>query len=149
MAPRYTHRPERAIDLLGWGVFGETASLWEWIMAKMLLHFVIIAATFLLLANVVPGFHVAGWGSAALAALVLGLVNAILGPILTLVSLPLILLTLGLFWFVVNAFLLVIVAFIVPGFSFNGFAPALIGSVVLAAVNLLWKAATRDRRKDD
>jgi len=118
-------------------------------MAKMLLHFVIIAATFLLLPNVVPGFHVAGWGSAALAALVLGLVNAILGPILTLVSLPLILLTLGLFWFVVNAFLLVIVAFIVPGFSFNGFAPALIGSVVLAAVNLLWKAATRDRRKDD
>jgi putative membrane protein len=118
-------------------------------MAKMLAHFLIIAATFLLLAHVVPGFHVSGWGSAILAALVLGLVNAILGPILTLVSLPLILITLGLFWFVINAFLLIVVAFIVPGFDFNGFAPALIGSVVLTAVNLLWKAATRKRRVED
>ena len=118
-------------------------------MAKIIIHFVIVAATFLLLANVVPGFHVAGWGSALLAALVFGLVNAILGPILTILSFPLILVTLGLFWFVVNAILLVVVAFIVPGFSFNGFAPALIGSIVLAAVNLLWKAATRDRHRED
>jgi putative membrane protein len=118
-------------------------------MAKMLVHFVLIAATFLLLANVVPGFHVDGWGSALLAALVFGLVNAILGPILTILSFPLILITLGLFWFVVNAFLLIVVAFIVPGFSFNGFLPALIGSIVLAAVNLLWKGATRERRRDD
>jgi len=113
-------------------------------MAKMLLHFVIIVVTFLLLAHFVPGFHMDGWGSAILSALVLGLVNAILGPILTVLSLPLIILTLGLFWFVVNAVVLVVVAFIVPGFSFNGFAPALIGSVVLAAVNLLWKAANRE-----
>ena len=118
-------------------------------MAKIIIHFVIIAATFLLLANVVPGFHVAGWGSALLAALVFGLVNAILGPILTILSFPLILVTLGLFWFVVNAILLIVVAFIVPGFSFNGFMPALIGSIVLAAVNLLWKAATRDRHRAD
>jgi putative membrane protein len=118
-------------------------------MAKMLIHFVIVAATFLLLAHFVPGFNVAGWGSALLAALVFGLVNAILGPILTILSFPLILITLGLFWFVVNAILLVVVAFIVPGFSFNGFVPALIGSIVLAAVNLLWKAATRDRHREN
>ncbi|HEV8128558.1 MAG TPA: phage holin family protein [Candidatus Eisenbacteria bacterium] len=118
-------------------------------MAKIIIHFVIVAATFLLLANVVPGFHVAGWGSALLAALVFGLVNAILGPILTILSFPLILVTLGLFWFVVNAILLIVVAFIVPGFSFNGFGPALIGSIVLAAVNLIWKAATRDRHRAD
>ena len=79
-------------------------------------------------------------------ALVFGLVNAILGPILTIVSLPLIILTLGLFWFVVNALLLVLVGFIVPGFDFYGFFPALIVSIVLAAVNLAWKAATRERR---
>ena len=118
-------------------------------MAKMLLHFVVVAATFLLLAKVVPGFFVRDWAAAAVAALVFGLVNAILGPLLTLVSLPLIILTLGLFWFVINAFLLFIVALIVPGFSFNGLFPALIGSIVLAAVNLLWKAATRERRRDD
>jgi putative membrane protein len=115
-------------------------------MVKMLLHFVIIAATFLLLSHVIPGFFIRDWGTALVAALVFGLVNAILGPILTLVSLPFIILTLGLFWFVVNAFLLFVVALLVPGFSFNGFLPALIGSIVLAAVNLLWKAATRDRR---
>lgn len=115
-------------------------------MARILLHFAIITLTFLLLANVVPGFAVKSWQAAAVAALVFGLVNAILGPILTIVSLPLIILTLGLFWFVVNALLLILVGFIVPGFDFYGFFPALIVSIVLAAVNLVWKAANRERR---
>jgi uncharacterized membrane protein YvlD (DUF360 family) len=47
----------------------------------------------------------------------------------------------------VNAFLLILVGFIVPGFDFNGFLPALIVSIVLAAVNLVWKAATRERHR--
>jgi len=117
-------------------------------VAKIILHFVIIVLTFLLLANVVPGFSVKSWQAAAVAALVFGLVNAILGPILTLFSLPLIILTLGLFWFVLNAFLLIVVGFIVPGFDFNGFTPALIVSIVIAAVNLVWKGATRERKHD-
>jgi putative membrane protein len=115
-------------------------------MGKMLLHFVIITLVFLLLASVVPGFSVKSWQAAAIAALVFGLVNAILGPILTIISLPLIILTLGLFWFVINALLLILVGFIVPGFDFNGLGPALIVSIVLAAVNMAWKAATRERR---
>jgi len=114
----------------------------------MLLHFVVITLTFVLLANVVPGFAVKSWQAAAVAALVFGLVNAILGPILTLLSLPLIILTLGLFWFVINALLLILVGFLVPGFDFNGFLPALLVSLVLAAVNLVWKGATRERRHD-
>jgi putative membrane protein len=121
----------------------------ESMMARALLHFIVIVATFLLLAHVVPGFYVSGWGAAVLAALVLGLVNAILRPILMLLSLPLLLITLGLFWFVLNALLLIFVAFIVPGFSFNGFMPALIGSVVLAAVNLIWGMVARAGRDDD
>lgn len=118
------------------------------IVAKMFLHFVVITLTFLLLANVVPGFAVKSWQAAAVAALVFGLVNAFLGPVLTLVSLPLIILTLGLFWFVVNALLLILVGFIVPGFDFNGFLPALIVSIVIAAVNLVWKGATKNRDRD-
>jgi uncharacterized membrane protein YvlD (DUF360 family) len=55
--------------------------------------------------------------------------------------------SLGIFWFVLNAGLLILVAFIVPGFAINGWAPALIGAVVLAAVNLLWKTATGARKK--
>ena len=116
-------------------------------MSKILLHFAIIVATFLLLARYLPGFYVPDLGTAVLAALVLGVVNAILGPILTFLSLPLIILSLGLFWFVVNAFLLIVVAFIVPRFSINGWGPALIGAVVLAAVNLLWSRVTAAREK--
>jgi len=115
-------------------------------MAKILLHFALIVGTFLLLARYLPGFYVPDIGTAILAALVLGLVNATLGPVLTILSLPLILVSLGAFWFVVNAFLLIVVAFIVPGFAINGWGPALLGAVILAAVNLLWKRATATRR---
>jgi putative membrane protein len=118
-------------------------------MSRMILHFAIIVATFLLLAHFLPGFFVPDLGTAIVAALVFGVVNAVLGPILTFLSLPLIILSLGLFWFVVNAFLLIIVAFIVPRFSINGWGPALIGAVILAAVNLLWSRATEPRGKKE
>ncbi len=118
-------------------------------MSKILLHFAIIVATFLLLAHYLPGFYVPDLGTAALAALVLGLVNAVLRPILTFLALPLIVLSLGLFWFVVNAFLLIVVAFLVPQFHINGWGPALIGAVVLAAVNLLWDRATGGWKKSE
>ncbi|HET9952201.1 MAG TPA: phage holin family protein [Candidatus Eisenbacteria bacterium] len=116
-------------------------------MSKIILHFAIVVATFLLLARYLPGFYVPDLGTAILAALVLGIVNAILGPILTFLSFPLIILSLGLFWFVVNAFLLIVVAFIVPNFHINGWGPALIGAVVLAAVNLLWSRVSKAREQ--
>lgn len=118
-------------------------------MLKILLHFAIVVATFLLLTHYVPGFYLSGWGAAVIAALVFGVVNATIGPLLTFFSLPLIFVTLGVFWFVLNAFLLTLVAFVVPGFSINGFTPALIGSVVLALVNLIWKRATQERPESD
>jgi len=116
---------------------------------KFLIHFAIIAATFLVLARYIPGFYVADWGAAAIAALVFGLVNATIGPILTFFSLPLILITLGIFWFVLNALLLTLVAFLVPGFRINGFMPALLGSIALAVVNLIWKMASREAKKEE
>lgn len=118
-------------------------------MLKALIHFVIVVCVFLILTMYLPGFYVSGWVAAAIAALVFGLVNATIGPILTFFSLPLIFVTLGLFWFVLNAFLLILVAFLVPGFRINGFMPALIGSLVLALVNLIWKRATQERRESD
>ncbi|HEU5310338.1 MAG TPA: phage holin family protein [Candidatus Eisenbacteria bacterium] len=111
-------------------------------MLKALAHFAVIVATFLLLARTLPGFYVPNWGVAVLAALVLGLANATVGLILKIVTFPLILLTFGIFYFVVNAIVLLLVAFLVPQFSINGFLPAFIAALVLAAVNLLWKAAT-------
>jgi putative membrane protein len=117
-------------------------------MLKILLHFAIVVGTFLLLARYLPGFYVPDLGTAILAALVLGLVNATLGPLLTFLSLPLILVSLGVFWFVVNAFLLILVAFVVPGFAIDGWPSALVGAVVLAAVNLLWKRATAEKKSN-
>ena len=109
---------------------------------KALVHFLVIVGTFLLLARTLPGFYVPNWGVAVLAALVLGLANATVGLVLKIVTFPLILLTFGIFYFVVNALVLLLVAFLVPQFSINGFLPAFIAALVLAAVNLLWKAVS-------
>ena len=114
-------------------------------MAKAILHLIVNAGVFLLLSKLLPGFYVNGWGSAILAALLLGLVNATLGLILKIITFPLILITLGLFVFVVNAIMILVVAFIVPGLSINGFWPALVAALVLAAVNMVWKMATAER----
>jgi putative membrane protein len=114
-------------------------------MAKAIIHMLLNAALFLLLANILPGFHVSGWGSAIVASLVLGLANATFGLILKILTFPLILLTFGLFSFVVNAIVILLVAFLVPGVSINGFLPALIAAVALSALNLFWKMATAER----
>jgi putative membrane protein len=111
-------------------------------MLKALLHFVVIVITFLLLARTLPGFYVPNWGTAVLAALVLGLANATVGLLLKIITFPLILLTFGIFYFVVNALVLLLTAFLVPQFSINGFLPAFVAALVLAAVNLLWKAVS-------
>lgn len=114
---------------------------------KALLHFAIIVCVFLLLSHNLPGFYMRNWGAAVIAALLLGLANATLGVLLKIMTFPLILMSLGLFSFVVNAIVLLAVAFVVPGFSINGFWPALLAALVLAAVNLVWGAATREREE--
>lgn len=116
-------------------------------MAKALLQFALVVGTFLVLTHVVPGFYLRDWGAAVIAALLFGFVNATLGFVLKLLTFPLILVTFGLFSFVVNAALLLLVAFIVPGFSINGFWPAFIAALVLAAVNLIFKTATSEREE--
>ena len=118
-------------------------------MMRSLLQFLSTVVVFILLAQSLPGFQVDSWGSAILAALVLGLVNATLGTLLRILAFPLILVTLGLFYFVVNAFVLIVVAFLVPGLHINGWTPALIASVVLAALSLFWKMVPRGRRHAD
>src|SRR5713101_2002076 len=111
------------------------------LMAKAILQFALIVGTFLLLTHVVPGFYLRDWAAAIVAALLFGLLNSTLGFVLKILTFPLILLTFGLFSFVINAVLLQLVAFIVPGFSINGFWPALLAALVLAGVNMLFKSA--------
>jgi putative membrane protein len=91
----------------------------------------------LIVAYVVKGFDISGFGSALIAAVVIGLVNGTLGFFLKVVTFPLTILTLGLFWWVINALMLKLAAALVPGFNINGFLPALVGALVLSLVNLL------------
>jgi putative membrane protein len=106
-------------------------------MLEFIAHLVVTAGLLLLVANLVRGVHVAGWGPALLAALVLGIVNALVRPVAVFLTFPLTLLTLGLFLFVVNALMLWLVAGLVPGFRIQGFGPALLGSLVLTLLNMV------------
>jgi putative membrane protein len=119
-------------------------------MIRVILQFLATAATFVLLSQHLQGFFVDSWGTALLAALVFGFVNATLGTILRILSFPLILLTLGIFYFVVNAFVLIVVAFLLGhSFQINGWWPAFVGAIVLAAVNLLFRMVPRGGRERD
>jgi putative membrane protein len=121
-------------------------------MFKALLHFAIVVGTFLLLSHSLPGFYLRDWQTATLAALLFGIVNSTLGFVLKLLTFPLVLVTFGLFSLFVNALMLLLVStWFGTRFSINGLWPAIVAAVALAAVNLLWKAATArsDRREDD
>ena len=95
------------------------------------------AIALLFVAYVVPGFGVESLYTALIAALVLGLVNALVRPLLFILTLPVTILTLGLFTFVLNALMILLVSTIVKGFSVDGFVPALFGALVLWGVSLL------------
>ncbi len=105
-------------------------------MVLFLAHLFLSAALLLLMANIVRGVKIEGWGSAIIGALVLGLVNAFVRPVMVLLTLPLTVLTFGLFLFVVNALVLWLVAALAPGFRIQGFGSALLGSLVLTLLNL-------------
>jgi putative membrane protein len=113
---------------------------------NFILYFLVMAAAMLALSHYLPGFHVAGWGPAIFGSLILALLNVILRPILWLLTLPFILLTLGLLLFVINAIVLMITAALVPGFAIDGLAPALLASLILSIVSMLWKALTREAK---
>jgi putative membrane protein len=102
-----------------------------------LLRWVLSALSLLVVGRLVPGFQVQGFGTALLAALVLGFLNATLGAVLAVLTFPLTLLTFGLFHFVVMAFIIWIVTAVVPGFHVTGFFPAFFGAIVLALVSTL------------
>ncbi len=104
------------------------------------LYFVLMAATMLGLSKVLPGFRVSGWGPALVAALVLGLLNAIVKPILFVLTLPLTILTLGLFLLVLNAIILWLTDFFVPGFDIpGGFGTTIVAALILSLMGMVWK----------
>ena len=107
---------------------------------RLLLHWILSAVALMSVAHLVPGFYIRSFGAALIAALVIGLVNATLGFFLKVLTFPFIILTLGLFWFVVNALMLIVASKLVPGFVVAGFVPAFWGAIVLALLNLVFRA---------
>lgn len=97
---------------------------------KLIARWLLLAAALLLVAQLLPGVEVAGYGAALAAALVLGLLNTLVRPVLVLLTLPVTLLTLGLFLFVVNAAMFWAAASLLEGLHVQGFGAALLGSIV-------------------
>jgi putative membrane protein len=102
---------------------------------RLLAVWIINAASLFLVGSVISGISLGGFGSAMIAALVLGLVNTLIRPILVILTLPVTLLTLGLFIFVINALLFLFVGNLLSGFSVGGFGAALLGSILYSVIS--------------
>ena len=101
----------------------------------LLVRWVLNILALFVVVTLVPGFHYSSIVSLAIAALVLGLLNAIVRPILFFLTLPLTIVTLGLFLIVLNAIMLELTAWIAPGFRIDSFVAAIVGAIVLAIVS--------------
>jgi putative membrane protein len=88
-----------------------------------------------LASRIVPGVSASGWQTIAIGAVLLGLVNAVVRPVVVFLTLPITLLTLGLFLLVVNAAMLGLVAYILPGLAVNGFWAGIFGTIVIGVVS--------------
>jgi len=100
-------------------------------MIGFILRAAIAAVGLWIAAKIVPGIGVDSWRTLALAALLLGIVNAIVRPILILLTLPFTIITLGLFLFVINGLMLELVAVFLRGFHVRGIIAAILGSIVV------------------
>ena len=106
-------------------------------MTNLLVTWLLSAVSLLIVAHLIKGFDISGFGAALIAAVVIGLVNGTIGFFLKIVTFPLSILTLGLFWLVINALMLEVAAAVVPGFRIDGFLPAFVGAIVLSLVNMV------------
>src|SRR3989338_10544880 len=114
---------------------------------KILLYLLVNTAAFLVTSKIVPGFEVDNLQSAVLAAIVLGVVNTFIKPVLLFLTLPLTIITLGLFVFVVNAIALFITSALLGGLTINGWVPAILGAIVLSVVSTLMSMVLKDVAK--
>ncbi len=102
---------------------------------RFLFQWLVSGLGIVITAYLLPGVEVEGLFAALVTALILGLINAFIRPVLILFTLPLTILTLGLFTLVINALLVLLAAAVVPGFAVQGFWWALLFGLVLAVIN--------------
>jgi putative membrane protein len=106
-------------------------------MRGWLIHWILSGVALLIVANILPGIQVDGFGAALIAAFVIGLVSATIGLILKIILLPFILLTLGVVYFLINGLMLKLASDFVPGFRVSGCMTAVIGSILLTLVDFV------------
>ena len=102
---------------------------------KTIIHWLVAALAVLITAYVLPGVHVSGLLSALVVAVVLGVINVFLRPLLIVLTLPITIVTLGLFIFIINGLLVMLAASVVPGFAVDSFWWAFLFGIVLAVVS--------------
>jgi len=102
---------------------------------KIIIHWVIAAVAILITAYILPGVAIDGFVAALVVAVILGIINAFIRPLLVVLTLPITILTLGLFVLVINGLLVMLAAAIVPGFAVASFWSAFVFGIVLALVS--------------
>ena len=115
---------------------------------RFLLRLLLNGVAVFLAAQLIPGIGIASPGTALAAGIVLGLINAIIRPVLILLTLPVTLLTLGLFIFVVNAICLALAAWLVPGLTISTFGAAFLGALVITITSWLLSALLIDKKSN-
>lgn len=106
-------------------------------MKILVVAWLISAVSLLIVGHVIPGFEVQSFGSALIAAVIIGLINATIGLFLKIITIPLSILTFGIFLLVINALMLMFASSILSGFTVTGFWAAFFGAIVLAIVNMI------------
>src|SRR4051794_39255704 len=106
-------------------------------MRGWVIHWLLSGVGLIIVANVLPGIRVENFGSALIAALVIGLVSATVGLVLKIILLPFILLSLGIVYFLINGLMLKLASELVPGFRVIGCMPAVVGSILLTLVDFV------------
>jgi putative membrane protein len=102
---------------------------------EILISLILSSVAVFVAANVLPGVHIDGFGTALILAVVLGIINAFIRPLLLLLTLPISILTLGLFSLFIIAFCVMLASWIVPGFHVDGWLWALVFAIGLALIN--------------
>lgn len=115
-------------------------------MGRLLVRWALSAGAFIVIALLVPGIHIT-WTAALLAAIVIGIINALVRPLLVVLTLPITVMTLGLFLLVLNAALFALVALLVPGFRIDTIWAALGGSVLYWLAAWLIDVLLSDKRR--
>lgn len=110
---------------------------------NIIINWIISGLAILITAYLLPGVHVVDFITALMVALVLGIVNAFIKPILIILTLPINILTLGLFTFVINAFLVILTMNLVKGFQVDGFLWALLFSLVLSVISTILRGLVK------